>query len=356
MSESPEIPPLGLATGSAIRFPNPPRFTERDDTPAEYALEVSDGVPGGCIVHGLYTKYRDKPEWVTNCSSRALIRMLLARADAAEKEKLDAQARNVELAAQLPDGMKHCTIVYKSCELGHGWLTATNWVQHGCPTCERNRLRDELAAVTKELHRYDSAATEARNTLTAAGIPDCDESNRAMGLAERIEKLHAANKRLAGHCDTLLAQLTFQQQRADAANIDCAAILAALTWEGDGYSWNPPMGDYRERPADAMYRGAKDFEKQMAALKKENEELRAKVSQLPDIISRETKEADEASAAWSDLYKRLIAAIREMHAVDAGANCALMSVGELANLETEWRGRFRDRLRDLYRVAGIMKS
>jgi hypothetical protein len=40
-----------------------------------------------------------------------------------------------KLYSQLPEGMKHCTILFKECPVGHGWLTATNWVDHGCPTC-----------------------------------------------------------------------------------------------------------------------------------------------------------------------------------------------------------------------------
>lgn len=48
-------------------------------------------------------------------------------------------ALRAELAAaraQLPVGMEHCKILFRECALGHGWLTATNWVQHPCPTCE----------------------------------------------------------------------------------------------------------------------------------------------------------------------------------------------------------------------------
>lgn len=48
---------------------------------------------------------------------------------------------------QLPDGMKQCTIKFVECDLGHSWLTATNWVQHGCPTCEINDLKDQLRQV-----------------------------------------------------------------------------------------------------------------------------------------------------------------------------------------------------------------
>ena len=48
--------------------------------------------------------------------------------------------------ARLPDGMKDCTILFKECALGHGWLTATNWVQHGCPTCAIAAANAKLAA------------------------------------------------------------------------------------------------------------------------------------------------------------------------------------------------------------------
>lgn len=67
-----------------------------------------------------------------------------------------AEARVKELEAQLPEGMRHCTILFKSCSLGHGWLTATNWAQHPCPTCTLKAAEVRLASwragtVTKEL-------------------------------------------------------------------------------------------------------------------------------------------------------------------------------------------------------------
>lgn len=51
--------------------------------------------------------------------------------------------------ARLPDGMKHCTIVCEKCEIGHSWLTATNWVEHGCPTCEKNALITRILNLEK---------------------------------------------------------------------------------------------------------------------------------------------------------------------------------------------------------------
>ena len=52
----------------------------------------------------------------------------------------DGIAEIKRLRAQLPEGMKDCTILFKECEKGHGRLTATNWIDHGCGTCKVDRL------------------------------------------------------------------------------------------------------------------------------------------------------------------------------------------------------------------------
>jgi len=57
---------------------------------------------------------------------------------------MNDKERIAELEAQLPDGMKDCTIVFKECEKGHGTLTATNWVQHECATCKIAELEAQL--------------------------------------------------------------------------------------------------------------------------------------------------------------------------------------------------------------------
>lgn len=46
--------------------------------------------------------------------------------------------------SQLPDGMKHCTIIFKECEKGHGRLAAANWVDNGCPWCTIDELKNKL--------------------------------------------------------------------------------------------------------------------------------------------------------------------------------------------------------------------
>jgi hypothetical protein len=60
------------------------------------------------------------------------------------------QAENAKLRDQLPDGMKHCTIKFIECPVGHGRLTATNWVQHECFICEINALREVLREYIKK--------------------------------------------------------------------------------------------------------------------------------------------------------------------------------------------------------------
>ncbi len=60
------------------------------------------------------------------------------------------EQRIKELQAQLPSGMKHCTIQFKECEKGHGYLTATNWIDHGCPACRIKEL-EELIRKSRDL-------------------------------------------------------------------------------------------------------------------------------------------------------------------------------------------------------------
>lgn len=81
------------------------------------------------------------------------------------------------LRKQLPSGMEHCTIVYKRCGKGHGWLTATNWVEFGCPTCERDYLRVQLEQQGQILHDWmdehpDLAAAYRSGLEMAASVID----------------------------------------------------------------------------------------------------------------------------------------------------------------------------------------
>lgn len=71
---------------------------------------------------------------------------------------LRRQQQEVEkLLAQLPDEMKYCTILFIKCEKGHGRLTATNWIDHGCQQCE-------IAALHARLERASDPVVDARNS------------------------------------------------------------------------------------------------------------------------------------------------------------------------------------------------
>ncbi len=60
------------------------------------------------------------------------------------------RAALAEKESQLPEGMKHCSILFKKCALGHGWLTAKNWVQHDCPTCRAESAEKEAQGLREK--------------------------------------------------------------------------------------------------------------------------------------------------------------------------------------------------------------
>lgn len=60
---------------------------------------------------------------------------------------------NYAIKAQLPEGMEHCFIKFLECPVGHGRLTATNWIDHGCSTCDRDALALALKEANAEIER-----------------------------------------------------------------------------------------------------------------------------------------------------------------------------------------------------------
>lgn len=62
--------------------------------------------------------------------------------------------------ARLPAGMEHCTILFKECAKGHGRLTATNWIDHGCSTCKIQELEAKLKQAGELKPPDDTAAIE----------------------------------------------------------------------------------------------------------------------------------------------------------------------------------------------------
>jgi hypothetical protein len=59
----------------------------------------------------------------------------------------DALAHIKRVEKQLPEEMRDCTITLNECELGHTWLSATNWLDHGCVWCRMMRIRELASAV-----------------------------------------------------------------------------------------------------------------------------------------------------------------------------------------------------------------
>jgi hypothetical protein len=79
---------------------------------------------------------------------------------------------------QLPDGMKHCTILYKECEKGHGRLTATNWLDSGCPFCQQDKIAESL-------HRVGCQRDTAMLQLETAER-ERDEARRMLAQADQL--------------------------------------------------------------------------------------------------------------------------------------------------------------------------
>lgn len=62
--------------------------------------------------------------------------------------ELDCRVAFDKLQQQLPEGMRHCTIRFIECPVGHGRLHADNWVPTECPWCEIKALREKIIELT----------------------------------------------------------------------------------------------------------------------------------------------------------------------------------------------------------------
>ena len=98
----------------------------------------------------------------------------------------DIAVKLAEAEARLPAEMPGCTIRFKECEKGYGWLTADNWVQQGCPTCALRKAeaeRDEARAEAKANRRFFIAVRDARDariTEVAALTSALEKAREAM--------------------------------------------------------------------------------------------------------------------------------------------------------------------------------
>jgi hypothetical protein len=121
-------------------------------------------------------------EWT---ALRDLFKRELARPEKAEAER-------DRLRRQLPEGMKHCTIQFKECEKGHGWLTAANWVEHGCPTCAVEKGQARIAELNAFIVKL----------------------SREMPYWDEVRQLDGQVRTLIAEVGTLRAQLAEMKRRA----------------------------------------------------------------------------------------------------------------------------------------------
>lgn len=146
----------------------------------------------------------------------------------AEAALLSVEKERDGLLSQLPEGMKHCTIIFKECDKGHGWLTATNWVQHGCPKCEFDRIVDEK-------HELQRLRRQSSNMVSALHLEACQWRLKAEkaeqerdGLAAKLEK---AEESLSGWREGCTGK-ALARIKADAVREACKFAAGKALTEG----------------------------------------------------------------------------------------------------------------------------
>ena len=143
-----------------------------------------------------------------------------------ERAMADSRGWRDKLRRQLPPTMQNCTIVFKECEFGHHWLTATNWAGHGCPWCEHDTLRARLAKM--------KAAPAASGLLTA------DEREVIKRVSEHLFETSQLEFTDIVTLDALLARKTpevllptvFQHSSLGDPLVSLEQVKAALAAEG----------------------------------------------------------------------------------------------------------------------------
>lgn len=126
---------------------------------------------------------------------------LYNRLEAVESRALRAEQERDVFETQLPDGMKHCTITFHECEKGHGWLSATNWIDNGCLCCQRDEAYERAAESQRALWFVLDANDGF--TLEPADMESYPGDDRAEIVTTRNNcdgsiSLKAAIRRLAG--------------------------------------------------------------------------------------------------------------------------------------------------------------
>ena len=134
-------------------------------------------------------------KWTSMNSAICQLGEVTTERDAAIRERDAAMASVAELKKQLPDGMEQCTITFHECGKGHGWLSATNWVQYPCPHCERDALKARVALLEGAQRADDERLRAACKTVWPDRDHDCDTpewlADEVLGLRARVAALEA---------------------------------------------------------------------------------------------------------------------------------------------------------------------
>jgi len=110
------------------------------------------------------------------------------------------------LQAQLPAEMPGCTILFKECEKGHGRLTATNWIDHGCGTCTLESLQAQLRQVTHTNARLRECLVKCKRELFW-----CDKQLVTKGFTTGFSKTTASVKEVLEAAQQALADTEGQK-------------------------------------------------------------------------------------------------------------------------------------------------
>ena len=109
-------------------------------------------------------------------------------------------------------------------------------------------------------------------------------AERGESLITTIATTIGVPKRYVETFPALLDHIAALTAERDEANIACNVVLNSLEWTGDGYSWNPTHGDYREQPFEALNRGVRETVAQLTTLTDENARLKREVEEAKERL------------------------------------------------------------------------
>jgi len=166
------------------------------------------------------------------------------------------------LQAQLPAEMPGCTILFKECEKGHGRLTATNWIDHGCGTCTLEQLQAQLA----ELRDGCEMMTHTAGTFQELWRGACDQREAMEAQLRQVEgerntARHRVDELEAREIDVEILQgdLTTLRQLVKAFTKTTKGKLTLNRYEHGGGRMFVDDGKNRDLIADTYNEGDREF-------------------------------------------------------------------------------------------------